>query len=856
MTRSSAHRPHCRLTRATLVFATSVLPVATLLAQVTDTTGSAADTARAELRAQLPVHTVTASDLESELGSQDISGILQSSRDIFSSTAGYSFGPARFRIRGLDGENNDVLINGIQVNDPEAGWATWSQWGGLNDVTRNTEIRTGNTASRYLFSGIGGYSAIDVRASGMRKGLRVSYALSNRSYDHRVMATWSSGLLKSGWAFSISGSRRWAEEGYVEGTFYDAWAYFLSAEKRLSDRHTIGLVAFAAPLRVGRQGLATEETHLLTNNNYYNPYWGFQSGEKRNARISTDNKPMFILRDDYQLDDRTKLTTSLHYTFGRDGVTGLNWYDAADPRPDYYRYLPSYYTVTDPAYASTLTTLWEEDPAARQIDWDQLYFANRKNLFTVQNADGIAGYNVTGDRSKYIVEDVRNDLRRMGVNAVAVRNMNARSDLTAGVSFIDHVTHNYKLVDDLLGGDFWVDVDQFAEQDFSDPSVAQNDLGTPNHVVREGDRFGWDYDMHVRELKGFAQYEVRWSHLELYAAGMLGCKRFWREGFTRNGRFPDNSLGNGDMHKFLQYGLKGGAVYKFSGRHYVTANAAYLDRPPQPRNAYVSPRTRDEVVPGLTTEKVTSADLNYVLRFPRLKGRATLYYAKINDQVWSRSFYHDVYRTLVNYSMSGLDERHTGVELGLEANATSTITISAVYAGGRYVYTSRPLATITRDNSSEVVAQDRLIYLKNYRVGGMPQTAAALGVKYNSPKYWFVSLTGNYFGHIYLDPNPDRRSAEALDNFVVDDPQWHDLLDQTRLDDGVTLDLFGGKSWMIQRKYRLALTVSISNILDNTDLAVGGYEQLRYERTDVDKFPPKLGYLYGRTYFIMLGLSL
>ena len=31
---------------------------------------------------------------------------------------------------------------------------------------------------------------------------------------------------------------------------------------------------------------------------------------------------------------------------------------------------------------------------------------------------------------------------------------------------------------DLLGGDFWVDVDQFAERDFANDSVAQNDLST------------------------------------------------------------------------------------------------------------------------------------------------------------------------------------------------------------------------------------------------------------------------------------------------------------------------------------------------------------------------------------------
>ena len=211
--------------------------------------------------------------------------------------------------------------------------------------------------------------------------------------------------------------------------------------------------------------------------------------------------------------------------------------------------------------------------------------------------------------------------------------------------------------------------------------------------------------------------------------------------------------------------------------------------------------------------------------------------------------------TLVNYTMRGVDQQHRGVELGVEGGITSTISMNAALGTGRFVYSSRPQATITRDNSDEVFATDRTVYWKNYRVGGMPQTAGSLGVRYNSPKFWFISLTANYFADIYLDPNPDRRTAEALDGLVVEDPQWNALLEQTRLDNAFTVDLFGGKSWMVQRKYRIALNVSVSNLLDNRDFVVGGFEQLRYERMDVDKFPPRLSYLFGRTYFAMLSIG-
>ncbi len=86
------------------------------------------------------------------------------------------------------------------------------------------EVRTGVAASRYNFGGLGGYTDINVRASSLRKGIRVSYASANRAYRNRLMFTASTGMRKDGWAFSFSGSRRWAEEGYVEGTSFDAWA--------------------------------------------------------------------------------------------------------------------------------------------------------------------------------------------------------------------------------------------------------------------------------------------------------------------------------------------------------------------------------------------------------------------------------------------------------------------------------------------------------------------------------------------------------------------------------------------------------------------------------------------------------
>ena len=203
--------------------------------------------------------------------------------------------------------------------------------------------------------------------------------------------------------------------------------------------------------------------------------------------------------------------------------------------------------------------------------------------------------------------------------------------------------------------------------------------------------------------------------------------------------------------------------------------------------------------------------------------------------------------------MTNVDQLFTGIEIGLEKIIASSWQLNGAFTVGDYLYNSRPLATITRDNSQEIVAEDKTIFLKNYKIGGMPQTAASIGLKYNSPKYWYVGTNFNYFAEIYMPPNPDRRTQEALAAYVSTDPQVDQILNPEKLENGYTLNIYGGKSWKI-RKYNsfVRLNINVNNLLNNTQFRTGGYEQLRYDINDIDRFPNKYGYMYGLTYFAML----
>jgi hypothetical protein len=404
-----------------------------------------------------------------------------------------------------------------------------------------------------------------------------------------------------------------------------------------------------------------------------------------------------------------------------------------------------------------------------------------------------------------------------------------------------------------MGGDFWVDVNQFAEQDFIDPQAAQSDLQNPNRVVREGDVFANNYYIYNHTATVFSQVNYTTKKVDYYAALELSGEQFYREGIFQTGLFPENSLGKSEVNNFLNYAVKGGATYKVSGRQYITANAAYQTEAPTSRAAFISPRTRNGTVENLTNETIYTGDINYILRYPKLKMRFSYYYTERKDAIWSRSFYHDEYRSFVNYVMQDVDYLHHGLEFGIDGDIYGGVSANAVVAYGQHLYNSRPSASIYVDNSDELLARDQTVYLQNYKIGGMPQSAASFGLKYNGKKYWFAGANVNYFMDIYLDPNPDRRTEEAVANFVESDPQYIETIDQTRLDNGYSVSLFAGKSFKIN-DYFLNINLNINNLTNNTNFQTGGFEQLRFDSQNINKFPPRIGYLYGLNYFVMATL--
>lgn len=811
------------------------------------------------------IPTVSLSDTDvKESSTQSVSGVLSASRDAFNAAASFTFSAARFKVRGYDNDNNVTYMNGVPMTDLVSGNSMFYLWGGLNDVTRNRESFTGLAASGFAFGGIGGGTFLDTRASKQRKQLQASFALSNRAYENRAMVTYGTGLLKGGWAFAGSLSRRWSDEGYVPGTYYNGWSYFLAGEKILNTEHSISLTAFGTPTERGKSSPAMQEMYDLAGTNYYNPTWGYQNGEKRNASVNISHQPTIILSHDWKIDNLSTLKSSFGYSFGENVNTGLDWYNAPDPRPDFYRKLPSY--IDDPAVAQMVADQLRNNETLRQIQWDELYEVNLNSFETIQDANGVTGSTYSGKRSKYILEERVADSRKMHISTNYNTSFSDNTQFSAGASFMKQKTDNFKRVKDLLGGEFYVDINQYAEQDFADSlNAIQNDANNPNRILKEGDKFGYNYTSDIIHISGWLQNQWKFDRIDVFGAVQISQTSYKRIGNVKNGLFQNNSFGESKTQNFVNYAVKGGATYKLNGRNYLFMNVAQMTRAPFFENAFVSVRTRNQYVPGLTEERIFSSEGGYLLRAPKVKARAVVYYTQFSNQTNTVSFYHSDYRNFVNYSITDIDKRHVGTELAVDYTLGKGFSTSMVLALGQYYYSSRPNATISVDNTSELLANDETVYAKNFYVGGTPQDAFTLGFNYRAKKFWFVNLNFNYYNNSYLDFNPARRTEAAVDLVDQTTTQWDNIVTQEKLNSEFTIDFFGGKSWKLNNYFKsmkrnsfLVLNVGVSNILNNKDQITGGYEQLRYDYVErnPDSFKPKYFYAFGTTYFVNLILRM
>lgn len=850
-----------------------------------------------------PVHKVgevddasfTEFDLD-DSGYQDSPTILFGQNDVFNNIAGYNFSSVRFRVRGYSSESQDVYMAGVRMNDAITGYTPYSLWSGLNEAVRSKESVNGSEISDYGFGGYNGLTNIDPMASKVRTGWRGSVLTNSALYRLRLMMTYSSGELDNGWSYAFSASARLGGNDWIKGVYYRSFGYYGSVEKKFGEEHKLGLTFMAAPGQRGAQNGSTQEVYDLMGDNMYNSNWGYYNGKVRNARVKKTHEPIAILKYDFTPESKkVKASATVLYRFGKNGYTALDWYDAPDPRPDYYRNLPSYFFMDNTDYNRLnyskymwAKEQWEQDiPNITHINWDRLYAVNAMN----STADG--------NRSKYVIEERRTDQQDLNFAANAKWSPVNCFTLAGGLSYKWNRTEYYKILDDLLGGDYYVNIDQFAERDYaSSVTMYQNDLdyylkNGKAQTLKQGDKYGYDYYANVRRAEAWASGKFSKFGLDVALAGRIGYTKYWREGLLRKGLFPGldangqpmtyegkvittydpitgdaiTSLGKSEVKDFLTGAAKLNVSYVIPGGHRVYANAAFIADAPNFNQAFISPRTRNSIVPNLKTNKTLTADLNYAYSNSGYDVRVTGYYTAIKDQSKVMSFYDDAQNSFTNFAMSGIDQRHIGLELGFKVPLpVPNLALQGVVSYGQFVYTSNPKMYQTYDNSAAIVEDTygvTIPYWKSHPtadgktvkhyVSGTPQLATSLGLSWNK-NYWFVDADVDYFDFAYLDMNPLYRTDMATSgpDKTVTPTEIEYMAAQEKFKGAVLVNASVGKSWYIKRNYQLGFSLQVKNILNTTNLRTGGYEQTRLVDNTVSK---ERYYRFDSKYFYMSGIN-
>ncbi len=821
-----------------------------------------------------------ANALEDEGAMQSIGTIQGATDNIYYQATNYDFSVMRFRYRGYDSNWNAGYINGFNFNDGMRGRFNFSGLGGMtSSAFRNRSVDVGLDASNYGFGNIGGSSNFTTYASEYAPGFRGNFSYTNSNYMLRLMMQYSTGLNKHGWAFSASIIGRYAPEGVIKGTFYNSLGYSLSLQKVFNDKHSINLTTWGAPTQRATNTAATQEAYDLAGTNLYNPSWGYLDGKKKSSKIVESFDPAALVNWIWKPRMGTTVNTGVGFRHSAYSSSALNWYQSADPRPDYYRYLLSYYNPANPWSGNYLEDgendplwdtyeanyqyyrhLWQSDESMRQIDWDAIYRTNLLNRTNYDRNPELVG------QSSYILENRHSNFSSWMFNSYVDHRINDFMTLQGGVSFNYTDGHYFKTVRNLLGGEFWRDIDNFSERDFpGNPEILQNNLNDPNRRVKEGDKFGYDYHIRTITAKAWLQNQISTRHWNVNYGLEVSYTNFMRHGEMRNGRAPENSYGPGKRHTFDNAAFKAGATYKINGRNYIVAHASYGTRAPMPDQAYVSPRVKDTAIQGLKSERFLSADIAYVWNYNRFRGSVGGFITEMWNGIKRTGFYDYQLNTFMNYSMSGMHTQYRGIELGMSYKILPSLTASAAATIASYKYKNDPLGVRSYENGSQEDVTRR-VYLKNYHIGGTPQQAYNVSLNYAAPKNWFFELSANWMGDAYVDLAPSRHE-EMPDLYTVVKPapgqsyeeaikeKISEITTQEKLKDAFVLNLSIGK--LIYTKWgSLNFNLSVNNLLNNRNIQTGGYQEGKFDYTtyDVSKFPNKYYYAQGIRVFFNFGI--
>lgn len=658
------------------------------------------------------VSSVPMSFIEEKIGTQEFPEILKSTPGVHANKEGGGYGDSEIYMRGFDNTNIAVMVNGVPMNDMENQKVYWSNWAGLTDVTRTMQTQRGLGASKVSAPSVGGTINIITKGLDAKKGGSIYYGMGNDNMN-KVMFTVSTGMSKSGWAMTLLGSKTWGD-GYAQGTDFKGYTYFVNISKRINEQHQLSFTAFGAPQehyqRKGALTLAdwkmTEQVWGVENHKYNSSYGFDKNGQRRTAEYNVYHKPQLSLNHQWQINDKSSLSTVLYMSIGRGyGYSGQG----------------------NSTYGYSYT------------DW---YGANYGTLQTkFRNADGTFNYGMIQDineqsehGSMLVMGKLKNYHNWYGLVSTYNTKIGKDFDFYGGVDFRAYKGVHTNEILDLYNGKYYIDSSRQNAKAVNNVNASNPDW--VNEKLGVGDVMYRDYDGHVVQEGAFFQTEYTKSDLSAFIAGSLSNTSYWR--YDR--LYYDKEHAESKTKSYIGFTVKGGANYNINEHHNVFFNAGYISRAPMFNNVFLTFSSSNVTNPDAKNEKVLSFEVGYGYRLKWLQVDLNAYWTKWMDKSMAKQLSVGAQQTDGYINMAGLDARHQGIELEVKASPLYWLDLNGMFSIGDWQWDSNAKGYIYDANgqpldkdgnvASAPLAEDHYfagIALKGIRVGGSAQTTAALG---------------------------------------------------------------------------------------------------------------------------------
>jgi len=714
---------------------------------------------RADEKTPVAYTTVDKVEMEVRLGSQDIPMILNTTPSVYATQQGGGAGDARINVRGFNQRNVAVMINGVPQNDMENGWVYWSNWDGVGDATSSIQMQRGLSAVNLATPSIGGTMNIITDPAAHEKGGKFKQEVGEGGFLKSTL-NYNSGLI--GDKLAVSGTVvRKTGDGFIDGTWTDAWAYYLGTSYAVSDDQRFELYAIGAPQRHGqnlyKQNIATYSQELAGDvdgydtqafaegekfeheaGRFFNQNWApvdpsytgqqywYMYGARTTDRYSSTllnerenffHKPLVNLNHFYDVNDQVRLSSILYWSGGSGGGTGT------------YGSVKRFPAIEGNAWYSSSPWTW---------DWNGEIAENSANIDSA--------WSDSENRSTGILRNSINRQNTYGLISKLNYDVNDDLEVQVGIDWRTAGIEHAREVRDLLGGDYYVD---FADDNAPD-----------GKKVGLGDIIAYHNETTVDWFGAFLQGKYDIQKFNLY--GMGGISTI---GYSYLDHFAvDASKVVADNITTFQ--VKGGGVFNLDDRMSAFANVGYVEKPPILDNVIAYDGT---VASNPDNEKFQSFEVGgkYASDLVNLKG--SFYNTQWKDRNLTKSVetgQGDSGDTDIIY-LKGVNQSHTGVEVEAKVALHEMVDVDFVFSKGDWFFDGDAIGDYQEmeyNEEGQVVGQMTTQYtyaLNELKVGDMPQTAYVGGLTLKPIEG--LSIQGLYkmYDDNYADWSPDAREVDG-----------------------------------------------------------------------------------------------